>query len=81
MQAPTVEAIATVVLAVITAAYAWLTKRMADETKRMADEMARQNRPYVFLKLEEEPERFEDLAVARKHLRFGRAECELAASG
>jgi hypothetical protein len=44
--APIINAFATLILVLVTAVYVWLTKRIVDES-------AHQNRPYVFLRLDD----------------------------
>ena len=44
--APIINAFATLILGLVTAVYVWLTKRIVDES-------AHQNRPYVFLRLDD----------------------------
>ena len=44
--APIINAFATLILVIVTAAYVWLTKRIVEES-------AHQNRPYVFLRLDD----------------------------
>jgi hypothetical protein len=54
--APIINAFSTLILVVVTAVYVWLTKRVVDES-------VRQNRPYIFLRLDDAADRRDLLLV------------------
>jgi hypothetical protein len=54
--APIINAFATLILVIVTAVYVWLTKRVVDES-------VRQNRPYVFLRLDDAGNRHDLMLV------------------
>jgi hypothetical protein len=54
--APIINAFSTLILVMVTAVYVWLTKRVVDES-------VRQNRPYVFLRLDNAGNRHDLLLV------------------
>ena len=65
--APIINASATLVLVIATAAYVWLTKRVVDES-------VHQNRPYVFLRLDDSGDR-RDLKLVNTGNRVARNIC------
>ena len=65
--APIINASATLVLVIATGAYVWLTKRVVDES-------IHQNRPYVFLRLDESGDR-RDLKLVNTGNRVARDIC------
>jgi hypothetical protein len=54
--APIINAFATLILVIVTAVYVWLTKQVIDES-------VHQNRPYIFLRLDEAGDRRDLLLV------------------